>query len=202
VNLRYLAEFVLFSFIGVALSSLGAPEARAAADLEVGERAGESIGRLAESLRDFRLTPLAADLQVEARTMVFDFRQGRLEYEGAVRIRHGDVRMNSDQLMVTFEPENPSELQRIEASGNVQVLHETETATGHLAVYDPARATITLTGNAQLGSGPNTVKGEKVIVFLDEGRAVVEGGPSGPVRAHIEPKSREIDRLMDGEKRD
>ena len=45
------------------------------------------------------------------------------------------------------------------------VLHVlTETATGRLAVYDPARATITLTGNARLGSGPNTVQGEKVVV--------------------------------------
>ena len=107
--------------------------------------------------------------------------------------------MNADELKISFEPKNPREVQRIEARGGVKVRHETETATGRLAVYDPQRATITLTGDARLGSGPNTVQGEKVVVFLDEGRAVVEGGDSGPVKAFIEPESENMDRLLKDE---
>jgi lipopolysaccharide export system protein LptA len=44
------------------------------------------------------------------------------------------------------------------------------------------------------------VQGEKVVVFLDEGRAVVEGGDSGPVRAYIEPDSKSLDGLLGKEK--
>jgi len=105
------------------------------------------------------------------------------------------VKMDADRLQVTFEPKNPQKVQKIEATGNVHVLHQTETASGRNAVYDTERATITLTGDARLGSGPNTVQGEKVVVYLDEGRAVVEGGSSGPVRAYIEPKSQSVERL-------
>jgi lipopolysaccharide export system protein LptA len=173
-----------------------APRRAHAADVEVGERAGEAIGRLAEAVRDFRLTSLPSDLQVQARSMEFDFRQGQLLYKGAVAVRHGDVRMNADELKITFQPKNPREVQRIEARGDVKVDHETETATGRLAVYDPGHATITLTGDARLGSGPNTVQGEKVVVYLDEGRAIVEGGESGPVRAYIEPDSKSLDGLL------
>jgi len=164
-------------------------------DVEVGEKAGQAIGKMADAVKDFRLQSAPADLKVEARSMVFDFKKGQLLYEGNVHVRHGEVKMDADRLQVTFEPKNPQKVQRIEATGNVHVVHQTETASGRLAVYDPERATITLTGDARLGSGPNTVQGEKVVVFLDEGRAVVEGGNSGPVRAFIVPKGTSLDRL-------
>jgi len=167
-----------------------------AEDVEVGEQTGQAIGHLADAVRDFRLTSLPSDLHVQARTMEFDFRQGQLLYKGAVAVQHGDVSMRADELKITFEPKNPRQVQKIEARGDVHVDHQTETASGRLAVYDPQRATITLTGDARLGSGPNTVQGEKVVVYLDQGRAVVEGGESGPVRAYIEPESKSLDGLM------
>jgi lipopolysaccharide export system protein LptA len=186
---------VAFVFLLLATAAAGRSTLANAADVEVGEQAGEAIGRLAETVRDFRLTSLPSDLHVQARSMEFDFRQGQLLYKGAVAVKHGDVRMHADELKITFQPKNPREVQRIEARGEVRVDHETETARGRLAVYDPKRATITLTGDAELGSGPNTVQGEKVVVFLDEGRAIVEGGDSGPVRAYIEPDSKSLEGL-------
>jgi len=173
-----------------------------AADVEVGEKSGQAIGKMADAVKDFRLQSTPADLNVEAHSMVFDFNKGQLEYEGDVHVRHGEVKMDADKLQVTFEPKNPGKVQKIEATGNVRVIHKTETASGRFAVYDTDRATITLTGDARLGSGPNTVQGEKVVVFLDEGRAVVEGGSSGPVRAYIEPKSKSLDRLTGKESGD
>ena len=170
------------------------------ADVEVGERAGEAIGSLADAVRDFRLTSLPSDLRVQAQSMVFDYRNGELVYKGDVQVQHGEVRLHADTLKVEFEPKKPQQLRSLRADGNVRVEHESETASGRIAVYDPNRATITLTGDAKLGSGPNTVEGEKVVVFLDEGRAVVEGGASGPVRAYIEPKSDNVDKLLDSEK--
>ena len=171
-----------------------------AEDVEVGEQAGQAIGQLADAVRDFRLTSLPSDLHVQARSMEFDFRQGQLLYKGAVHVQHGDVEMRAEELKISFEPKNPRQVQKIEARGDVHVDHQTETASGRLAVYDPQRATITLTGDARLGSGPNTVQGEKVVVYLDQGRAVVEGGESGPVRAYIEPESKSLDRLMKDKK--
>jgi lipopolysaccharide export system protein LptA len=62
-------------------------------------------------------------------------------------------------------------------------------------VYDRSKATLRLTGNATLGSGPNLGEGESVGVFLDEGRAIVEGG-RGPVRAILEPGSLNDEELL------
>jgi lipopolysaccharide export system protein LptA len=194
-------ERLLAGLLCAAAVVAGSGVARAA-DVDIGERAGREIGRLAETVRDFRLTRAPADLQVEARTMEFDFKKGQLLYEGDVHVRHGEVKMDADRLQVTFVPKHPDKVEKIEASGRVRVLHQTETASGRLGIYDPGHATITLTGDARLGSGPNTVQGERVVVYLDEGRAVVEGGTSGPVRAYIEPKSDSLKGLGDREKRE
>ncbi len=179
------------------LGSLLAVAPARASDVEVSERAGETIAKMADAVRDFRLTPLAADLEVRAKKMEYDYRNGILRYEGNVDVRHGEVRLHAEVLSITFEPENPRTVRRIEARGKVRVEHETETAEGEYATYDTRAATITLTGNATLGSGPNRVRGERVVVFLDEGRATVEGGASGPVRAVIEPKSKQVERLLE-----
>jgi len=196
--LRAIAPLLLAaSLLAVAALPMLAPLPAAAEDVEVGEKAGEAIGKMSDAVSDFRLTALPSDLNVEARSMVFDYRKGQLLYTGAVHVKHGDVRMDADELSVTFEPKNPSEVKQIKATGNVRVLHQTETASGKTAIYDPDKAVLTLTGNARLGSGPNTVEGEKVIVYLDEGRAVVEGGDQKPVRAYVEPKSKDTKRLLE-----
>src|SRR6185369_15038867 len=81
--------FLACGAFALALVAAGAD----AEDVEVGEQAGQAIGRLADAVRDFRLTSLPSDLHVQARTMEFDFRQGQLLYKGAVAVQHGDVSM-------------------------------------------------------------------------------------------------------------
>src|SRR5205807_176813 len=44
------------------------------------------------------------------------------------------------------------------------------------AVFDQTQRTLVLTENPLLHEGPNEVAGDRVIVFLDENRSVVEGG--------------------------
>lgn len=188
------AVLAVLCAIGLAQSPLGSARA---ADVEVGEQAGEAIASIADAVREFRLSSVPSELRIQADAMEFDFTKGELRYTGKVRVVQGEVTLAADELRIVFTPKKPEDLELVEATGNVRVERETETASGSRAVYDPSSATITLSGNAELGSGPNIVKGDKVVVYLDEGRATVEGGASGPVRAHIEPKSEEIEELLD-----
>ena len=48
--------------------------------------------------------------------------------------------------------------------------------TGGRAVFDQAKRTLVLTEDPVLHDGPNQVAGERVVVYLDEERSVVEGG--------------------------
>jgi lipopolysaccharide export system protein LptA len=79
---------------------------------------------------------------------------------------------------VSFDPEGKRSLRRITARGGVEVTNGDESARGELAEYDPAAGTIVLSENARLGSGPNSLAGARVVVFLNQKKAVVEGGAS------------------------
>jgi lipopolysaccharide export system protein LptA len=55
----------------------------------------------------------------------------------------------------------------------------TETAKGDIGIYDLNRKLITLLGNVQLDQKQNQVSGSRLVIDLDSGRAVVDGGPPG-----------------------
>jgi lipopolysaccharide export system protein LptA len=184
----------LTSTIAVALSVI-LVAAPAAAEIEVDGDTSDLIGNVADVVGAFKLSKLPATLHVQADRMEFDYKAGRLAYEGHVDVTHGEIRVKSKQLVMTFEPEDAQELKTIRATGDVEVIRGDEVARGQTAVYDRSKATLRLTGNATLGSGPNLVEGESVVVFLDEGRAIVEGG-RGPVRAILEPDSLDDEELL------
>lgn len=174
------------------------PPARvAASDVDIGERAGEVIGEIAQVTEDFSLTDLPGNLQIEANEMIFDYDRGELRYGGNVQVVHGDVRMRADRMVLKFNPGRVKSLKLLEAIGKVEVLRGEERAVGDHATYDPDRRIITLTGKASLGSGANSIGGESVVVYLAERRAEVKGGnartgESGRVRAVIDPESLDL----------
>lgn len=168
-----------------------------ASDVDIGERAGEVIGEIAQVTEDFSLTDLPGNLQIEANEMIFDYDHGELRYGGNVQVVHGDVRMRADRMVLKFNPGRVKSLKLLEAIGKVEVLRGEERAVGDHATYDPDRRIITLTGKASLGSGANSIGGESVVVYLAERRAEVKGGnartgESGRVRAVIDPESLDL----------
>jgi lipopolysaccharide export system protein LptA len=72
------------------------------------------------------------------------------------------------------------QIKEIVAEGNVDITSGDRHATAKKAVFTQASRTVVLTGNAVLQEGENRVTGEKVTVFLDEKRTVVEGGGEKP----------------------
>jgi lipopolysaccharide export system protein LptA len=67
-------------------------------------------------------------------------------------------------------------LQEIVATGAVRIEQGERFATGRRAVFDQTRRILLLTGAPVLHDGPNEIAGERVVVYLDEDRSVVEGG--------------------------
>ena len=86
-------------------------------DVDIGERAGEVIGKIAQVTEDFSLTDLPGNLQIEADEMLFDYARGELRYSGNVKVVHGDVRMRADRMILNFNPGRAKSLKQIEAIG-------------------------------------------------------------------------------------
>ena len=71
------------------------------------------------------------------------------------------------------------QIHRLDAAGGVVVHSPSETAKGDFGIYDLDRKLITVIGNVQLTQGQNVVNGQRLVINLDSGRAVVDGGPPG-----------------------
>ncbi len=67
-------------------------------------------------------------------------------------------------------------VRQIEATGHVRIEKETGNATSNKAVFDNSRRVVTLTGDPVAWEKGTRVSGEKIIIYLDEDRSVVEGG--------------------------
>ena len=126
--------------------------------------------------RNLKLGDVPSPIDVTADRLEFDYNKGSLRYLGNVRVEHAGATIRAQQIEISFEPEGKRALQKIVARGSVEVVHGNETAHGEVAEYDPKAATIVLSQNARLGSGPNSLSGERVVVYLQEGRATVQGG--------------------------
>jgi len=67
-------------------------------------------------------------------------------------------------------------VKQIEATGHVRIEREGGKATSSKAVFDNGRRIVTLTGDPVAWEKGTRVSGEKIIIYLDEDRSVVEGG--------------------------
>ena len=69
-----------------------------------------------------------------------------------------------------------SKLQSVVATGSVRIDQGTKWAVGGKATFDQSNRTLVLTENPVMHDGPNEVAGDRVVVFLDQDRSIVEGG--------------------------
>ncbi len=176
------------AIIGSLLSTLVLPHGVGA------EPAAAATGRPAASfgveegglLGHFALAAEHGPVTINAEGLEFDYRRQVLTYRGNVTVTQGDMTLHSEVLRVVLDPQVPEKPREVVAEGGVRIAKGDRLATGGRAAFDEATRTIILSDHATLRDGPNEVAGERVVVYLDEERSVVEGGDNR-VRAVLFP---------------
>jgi lipopolysaccharide export system protein LptA len=146
-------------------------------------------------------------VRIDADFLELDYKSSNVSYRGHVQVTQGDITVTSDRLSITYDPaavrssDKPADtsakkatpgggadrIKEIVAEGNVRIRQGTRLAEGRRAVFDQAKQTVVLSDGAVLHDGPNQVAGERVIVYLQEERSVVEGGSNSRVTAVLYP---------------
>lgn len=141
-------------------------------------------------------------IHIRSHDLEFFYNQKRIIYRGSVVATQGDSTLKSRTLTVMYEDVTPTpaaqgsgtanaskgqKIKEIIAEENVEITSATRQATCHKAVFSDAARTITLTGNASLRDEANEVTGQKVTIYVDEGRTTVEGDP----KMILTPKQKE-----------
>ena len=106
-------------------------------------------------------------------------RQNRVVLSGDVRIDQAGLTLTAGRTLVDYTDAGSLRIQRIMATGGVNVARGNERARGNVAVYDFNRRIITMAGNVQLNRGGDTLNGGRLVIDLRSGVSSVDGSSSG-----------------------
>lgn len=131
-----------------------------------------------------------APVDVQADRIEVQDKADRAVFSGNVHAVQAEMTLDTPRLTVAYSGGgaatnsaanngNNVQIHRLDAAGGVVVKSPTETAKGDFGIYDLDRKLITLIGNVQLNRETNQVNGSRLVIDLDSGRAVVDGGPPG-----------------------
>jgi len=120
-----------------------------------------------------------APVDVAADRIEVQDRADRAIFSGNVDARQGSLRLTAARVTVAYASNQGISIQRLEASGGVTLHTPSETATSQFAIYDLDRRLVTMVGGVRLTQGANRVQGGRLVLDLDSGRAVMDGGARG-----------------------
>ena len=106
-------------------------------------------------------------------------RSDRPIFAGNVIVRQGNLTLRTARLTLAYASQGGIDINRIDASGGVTVTSPSETARGDFAVYDLEDGLITMVGDVRLERGGSFLSGGRLVIDLDTGRAVMDGGLRG-----------------------
>jgi lipopolysaccharide export system protein LptA len=139
-------------------------------------------------------TPKDAPVHIISDRLEAYQQQQRVIFIGNVVAKQGELTIRGDRMTIFYlEEKNPQpneeglagKVDRIEVDGGVHISQKEIVATGEHVVYFSEENKIVLTGKPRVERGKDSIQGEKITLFLDTEKSVVEGGPSGPVEATI-----------------
>ncbi|MBI3398217.1 MAG: lipopolysaccharide transport periplasmic protein LptA [Deltaproteobacteria bacterium] len=107
-------------------------------------------------------------------------------FRGNVIAEQKDYTLYSNELYIYYA--DGQQIKEMIATGDVKIVQLNKIATGEKAVYMKENRTLVLTGNPQVKEDCDSVKGEKITIFLDEDKSLVEGGSDNRVKAVVSPK--------------
>jgi lipopolysaccharide export system protein LptA len=139
-------------------------------------------------------TPKDAPVHIISDRLEAYQQQQKVIFIGNVVAKQGELTIRGDRMTIFYlEEKNPrpneeglaGKVDRIEVDGGVHISQKKIVATGEHVVYFSEENKIVLTGKPRVERGKDSIQGEKITLFLDTEKSVVEGGPSGPVEATI-----------------
>lgn len=123
-----------------------------------------------------------APVDVTADRIEVQERADRALFVGNVHASQAELTLDTPRLTVAYSGAQGSggvQIRRLDAAGGVVVRSPSETAKGDVGIYDLDKKLITLIGNVQLNRQQNQVSGARLVIDLESGRAVIDGGPPG-----------------------
>jgi len=126
-------------------------------------------------------------IRILSKRLEADDRALTVTFQGQVKATQGQTTLWCDRMVVHYTKEEQApgndqdeanrKIRKIEVFGHVKVVKQDKTALGQQGLYELESRRVQLWGKPRLIQGQNVIDGDRVILYLDQNRAVVEGGP-------------------------
>ncbi len=124
------------------------------------------------SLGDFTTDP-NAPVEMTADKLTVSQSDGSAQFEGNVIIAQGVIRLAASLVTVTYL--EAGGIDRLNASGGVTLVTQTESAKAETAEYDLTNRQLMMRGEVVLIQGQNAISADSMNIDLASGAAVMEG---------------------------
>ena len=123
--------------------------------------------------------PEPAAIEGRGETMVYDEAPGRIQYNGDVSIRQGDIATKSPKATITLSADGAG-MEKLVAGEPVEVVQGLRKANGRRGVYTPGNQTMVLTGeHVTLSDGNRLSQGRSLTFKVGDDTILVDGEEEG-----------------------
>jgi len=132
-------------------------------------------------------------MHITSDSMISNNKTNYAEFIGNVKVTQGTTVIVANRLKIFFENKldnqdnlgmNEESIKKIVANGNVTINFDNKVAVSEQAVYITQTKILVLTGaNSKITSGKDSVSGEKITIYRDDGRINVESNDKEKVEA-------------------
>lgn len=116
-----------------------------------------------------------------------DDQAGVFVFKGDVQAQQGEVFIYAQTMTVSYVKGEKRQIDIVIAEGDVRIVQLNRVATGGKAIFYHQEGRIVLSDQPRVVQGDNTVEGEKIVVYLNDNRSVVEGSSKRRVKAVFIP---------------
>lgn len=126
-------------------------------------------------------------VKITSEQLEADDQTGVFIFKGDVQAQQGDVFIYSQIMTVSYIKGETRQIDTVVAEGDVRIIQLNRVATGGKAVFYHQEGRIVLSETPRVVQGDNTVEGERIIVYLNDNRSIVEGSTKRRVKAVFIP---------------
>lgn len=131
----------------------------------------------------FFAAPALAQTDVQISADSFTIEEGTKEavFTGNVVIKHPTVNVWAEKVVATYGEGGTSDIKTFEATGNVKLETDDQTATGDRAVFTPGDQLLRLTGNVEVSNAAGSVNAQELVVNLETNVSTFSASQGGRV---------------------
>jgi lipopolysaccharide export system protein LptA len=121
-----------------------------------------------------------APIDINAARIEVRDRDRQAIFSGDVRVDQGNMTLNAATIRVFYERAGGGNLAitRLDAGGGVRLTSPSELASARTGIYDVETRQLTFVGNVVLNRGESVLRGDRLVINLDNGRSTLDGSAS------------------------